>query len=310
MVGLLAVFFATMLVAFSPQSVFALEVSKIPETEVVGNFMVAPAKIETVVEPGEKQIKYITVLNRFGSDYSFNVEVKDFSPSKDSGGPILGEKYPSSGDFSLKSYIKPEVKSFSLHHGSQARIAINITIPKDTPPGGRYAAVLVSASPRERVPGGTTIVSRIGALLLVKVSGEVKEIGQLINFVFKNGKFLISYRNDGNVHLDPYGVVEVRNQEGVLVETIQIDPWIILPLSTRSRQLVLSGVLPDGIYTAKILLNRGYKDITDIKEVSFRLGPIPITSSVMDSGVDLEPGYYLIGLFIFLCLIFVIMRWS
>ena len=193
-------------------------------------------------------------------------------------------------------------------------MAVTISVPKNVPPGGRYAAILISASPRQKSASATTIISRIGSLLLVKVDGVVEENGQLSNFVFKDGGFWISYKNEGNIHLDPYGVIEIKSaiggpasgwkEAGNLVETVQIDPWIILPGSTRSRPLTLSGELPDGKYVAKIMLNRGYKDIVDSKEFSFRLGPIPISSEIPEADVDFNIWYYIIILAVGLVVLF------
>ena len=292
----------------SPFDALAFEVIKFPETQIKNDFVVSPAKMEIVMKPGERQKQYITVLNRFGEDYNFTVTVEDFSPSKDSGNPVL-EENKVSDTFSFKNYVKPDANSFFLRQGSQARIVIDVALPNNISPGGKYSAVLISASPRQKVDSATTIVSRIGSLLLVKVDGVVEESGQLSNFVFKDRKFWISYKNDGNVHLNSYGIIEIKNEAGVLVETIQIDPWIILPGSTRSRFLLLSGEIPNGKYIAKALINRGYKDIIDSKEISFRLGAIPVISEVKYTDDDLDIGYYVAGLFaILLVFVWVVFR--
>ncbi|MEK7066655.1 MAG: hypothetical protein AAB965_03760, partial [Patescibacteria group bacterium] len=194
-----------------PNNVLAFDVVNLPDTLVKDDFIVSPAKTEIVMSPGDKIVKYITILNRFGVDYNFSVTAEDFSPDKESGNPVLNGGVVLDRFFSLKNYIKPDADSFFLRQGSRATVAITISVPKNAPPGGRYAAVLIGASPRQKTDSQTTIISRIGSLFLVRVNGVAEENGHLTNFIFKDGKFWISYRNDGNIHLNSYGVVEIED---------------------------------------------------------------------------------------------------
>lgn len=195
-----------------------------------------------------------------------------------------------------------------MRHGSQARIGVDIEVPRGVSSAGKYAAVLISASPKTKADSSTVVVSRIGALFLVRLEGDVKEDGELSNFLFKNGQFWISYGNNGDVHLNPYGVIEIKNEAGATLEKIQIDPWIVLPHSTRSRALLLQGSLSAGLYKATVALNRGYKDIIDEKEIDFRVGPVPITDVKESAGVDASLAYYAAGLIILIVLVFVMIK--
>jgi len=280
---------------FSSSNALAFEVINLPETPVKDDFVVSPARAEIVMKPGESITKYVTVLNRFGSDYNFTITVEDFSPDAESGNPILNENSPGISDFSLKKYVKPDADKFFLRQGSRATIAVDIAVPKSTSAGGRYAVILIGASPKTADDTPTTILARIGSLLLVKVEGSVVEDGQLSSFVFKDRRFLISYKNDGNIHLDPYGVIDIKGVSGGLNEAVQIDPWVILPGSTRSRFLDLSGELPDGEYIAKIMLNRGYGDIIDSKEIRFRLGAVPVADIPGEENPPSNTWYYVVG---------------
>ena len=115
------------------------------------------------------------------------------------------------------------------------------------------------------------------------MSGDAKESGGLEDFriagpkkyVYEKGQFTfeILFRNDGNVHLLPYGVIEVRNVFGSVVAKLPIDPYFALPDATRFRSLSFDGGLLFGRYSAVVFLNRGYDDIVDERSLSVWVFP-------------------------------------
>lgn len=267
---------------FPSFSLLAFRIETI-ETEVRGDFILSPGKTEIWLDPGEKVVKEITVTNRSGKELKFKIEVEDFTGSFDLEKPIvlLGEKR---GPYSLKDYIKPEISEFSLAHGQRITIPIEISIPKDAEPGGKYGAVIVASFPSEdktKEGIGVTIVSRLANLFFVRVKGEVKEEGFLKNFLTDKKfyssfpiKFQLIFENKGNVHLVPYGVIEIFNLLGKKVGEIEVKPWFAMPNSLRSREVELSKeTFLFGWYKAVASINRGYQNLVDQKSVSFFVFP-------------------------------------
>src|SRR6185437_15444373 len=69
--------------------------------------------------------------------------------------------------------------------------------------------------------------------------------------------FNLALKNDGNVHLLPYGNVVVRNIFGQKVKTMPIPLGILLPGTTRQYQVTWNHGLLFGIYKASASITVG-----------------------------------------------------
>ncbi len=237
----------------------------------------SPAKVELSLKAGSEVTQYLNITNRIGQEAKFNLSVEDFSQSADfEGGVTLGKSVDGLNS-SLGRYISLDSSSFVLPNGGQARVPVKINLPKDVGPGGLYAAVLVSATPSKNEPGAAKIITRLGSLFFVKILGPTKESGLLKDLYFypnKNpleNKVEITFENDGDIYLNPYGIINIYDfYSGRLVRSIEIDPWFVLPRSSRAR-IVTLGHFRSGKYTAHLLLNRGYQDIVDENYLNFKI---------------------------------------
>ena len=139
-----------------------------------------------------------------------------------------------------------------------------------------YGAVLVSPlNLKDETDKPVVIGSRIGSLFFVKVNGEMKEVGVLESFKLDDGSFIIDFRNSGNIHLNPYGVIKVYDIFGRQIDQMEIDPYYALPGALRNRKIDWQDFvdLAVGRYKAELSLNRGYKDIIDQAEIVFWINP-------------------------------------
>jgi hypothetical protein len=275
-----------MLFALTVPVIASAEIKKefIGSDRVYGDFVVGPGKNEVTVEPGTSKTIFMTVTNRMGTERKFNFSVEDFTGSQDPAQPIvlLGSE---KGPYSLRDYIQLESTSFVLKHDERAVVPVTITVPVDAEPGGRYGSVLVSTASlpsEEKTPGLAPIISRVGSLVFVTVPGEAVQDGKLEEFTTKDGSFFVSgpidfttlYRNDGNIYLNPYGVVTITNTFGQNVGEIEVKPWFALPNSLRSRDFSWDKKVMFGRYTATMSLNRGYDNIVDTQKVVFYVFPL------------------------------------
>lgn len=259
---------------FVSSPALALEI-KDAAVEIRGDFVLEPAKEEILLKPGEKTTRTLSIVNRTDSDQIFSVDVEDFVGSQDPKQVVvlLGtDKSP----YSLKDFIKPEVKTFKLGSKQRANLSVVISVPQDAEPGGRYASVLVSTSSGSDNPtpgeNKANTVSRVGALYFVRVAGPVKEEGKLSDFrlsgpakqFYEKGpfNFEILFQNSGNIYLTPGGSVEIKNMLGQVVSNLEIAPFFSLPSSLRSAQVTWDSPLAFGRYTATVSLARGYREST------------------------------------------------
>lgn len=268
--------------------VSAYVIQDLPNTEVKNDFVLGPGKEELFLNPGDTADREIRVTNRLGRDVDIKIEIEDFRGSRDPAETVvlLGDKR---GPYSLKDYIKPELTSFRLSHGQQMILPVTIAIPQDAEPGGLYGSVLVSAQPPQggSAGGGTKVITRLGTLFFIRVSGDVKEEGLLKKFqtkldkrFFENGPvaFEILFENNGSVHLTPYGTIEFTNLLGKQVGGLEVQPWFVLPDSLRARDISWERGLLFGKYTARLKINRGYGNIVDEMAVTFWVFPWKLLS--------------------------------
>lgn len=270
-------------------SVFAYQIDKLTGVPDQGDFVLGPGKSEFWLNPGESASKTLQITNRLGRTMVFRVEIEDFTGSEtgERNVVLLGSEQ---GPYSLRDYIEPEIKEFSLEHGEKMNLPVKIEIPQNAEPGGLYGAAIITTSPMrpdgtnaaDEAEGQIQLVSRVASLFFVRVKGEAQENGRLEKFsALNNKKFYqgtpiklnISYRNTGNVHLVPYGIIEVKNILGRKIEEIEIEPYFVMPNALRTYTAEWNRSSGIGYYTAHLYLNRGYQNIIDEARVSFWILP-------------------------------------
>ncbi len=290
------ILFVLGLLVFLPNNrVFAANIEQLDKTPIAGDYVIGPGKNEISLNPGENVIKFLTVTNRYGKEMEFKIEIEDFSASNNAQEPLvlLGQE---KGPYSLKDFLHPEVSVFKLQHGDRISIPITINIPQDSQPGGLYGSIIVSAKPVIKTDflnnsssnGNVTIVSRLASLYFVRVNGPVKEEGNLSGFSTDKSYYSqpeivykTLYLNTGNIYLNPYGLLKIKNIIGTTVDEIKIDPYFVMPGSVRQKEFFTKRPVMFGRYKATLQLNRGYENIVDERSVYFWVLPWKLISLVV-----------------------------
>jgi hypothetical protein len=305
--GLLTMIFSL----FFGFSVNAFTVQQL-DLEVDNDFVVGPGKTELRMNPGETSVRTMTVTNRQGMERQFTIQIEDFtSPESEADGVIklLGEE---KGPYSLRDYLNPDIRSFVLQHGDRATIQVEISIPEDATPGNLFGAVIVTDAPTDpleikregEVSGGVIVRSRIASLFFVRVNGEVDEQGLMESF--KTDKkiyvkppitFTYDYKNNGTVYNNPYGVIEIKNLYGRVVENISISPYFVMPGVNRVMNKVWDREFALGRYTATLKMNLGYNNVIEEKTIVFWVLPLKTVALLI------------VGLFVFLVILRIIKKW-
>jgi len=266
----------------SPTTIHAYTITNV-NPEIRGDFVLEPAKIELTANPGHSSVTEMRITNRTNEALTYFVSVEDTKGSDDPTSPIvlMGSER---GPYSLKDYLKSEVDTFTLKSGEQISLPVTISIPADAEAGGLYGSVLFeSRSAGDTLTTGSRTVSRLGALLFVRVPGDVLEDGALEDFRIGGGSsvffvqtpidFEFLFRNKGNIHVNPYGMITVRNILGMTVGEAEVTPYFAMPESLRYRKVTWEHGALFGMYRATLELNRGYGDIVENRELTFLVIP-------------------------------------
>lgn len=279
------------LITFSALGWILLPTTVFGQYENIKNaFIISPTKQEIKLSGGESVIRNIYVTNKFNYDADFVVTVEDVSGSNLENEVI---KYYGKGlgPYSIRNYIIVENDHIRIPAGQTKVIPVLISLPAKIKPGGLYGGIFVSLA-KEKKDNLPNVSSRAGSLIFLKIKGDVEERGLVKNFGLSAGKkiiwnnkpvdFQVSFENTGNIYLNPYGVIEVKNLTGKVIDRLPIDPWFVFPDSVRTR-LITSDRLPlFGYFTATLTLNHGYTvSKASVLEYNFLIIPLPIIIGIL-----------------------------
>ncbi len=258
------------------------------------DFVVEPGKTEIFLNPGETVTKTLSVTNRTNRPMDFKISTENFvgSNSPESAVVLLAAGTPT--PYPLSEYIVPELDHFTLQFGEKMTMQVTIQTPSDIEPGGHYGAIIVSNESAGQVEGGgsevksgTQLTSRIGSLILMRINGAVKESGNLTSFDVSGPNklfyqkiptsFEIAFKNDGSVHLVPYGTITIKNIFGSELAQLPVDAYFALPDATRYQTISWPGKkISFGLYSAELELYKGYGNQFDKEKIRFTVLPLII----------------------------------
>ncbi|MFA7285706.1 MAG: hypothetical protein WC011_02570 [Candidatus Paceibacterota bacterium] len=199
---------------------------------------ISPPRLELSGDPGDLIKENLTLTNEKNVTQKFFLSFENFEAQGESGTPSFVE--PKSG---LGTWMSAE-PSVSLLPGESKIIPFTIKIPENAEAGGHFASVFWGTSPSGSGGGQVSIGAKVGTLILLSVSGDIKEEAGLLSFNTLNNKFFYKtlpvsfeyrFKNDGNDRIKPVGNALIRNT--LFIPTEKIDANIslgnVLPGSTR-----------------------------------------------------------------------------
>lgn len=198
---------------------------------------ISPAKIILSADPGERVETQMRVRNDTDRITTFYPAFESYS-TKGGEEPVFSKQ-----DYGLPTWIKTDPSELTLGYKETGVVSVIIDVPKDAEPGGHYATLFWSPAPPEGKGTGVGIVTRVGALVLLDLSGDVVVSGELSNFkankTFFNRlpvSFTYSLENKGTVHLGPEGKIVIKNILGKTSAILDANPAKshVLPGDTRT----------------------------------------------------------------------------
>ena len=254
---------------------------------------ISPAKVELNAATGNTYSIKLTVTNVTSSELIYSSEISDFKASGENGSPkiMIDKTMPASA--SVRSWIS-SVPEFTLDAHESKTIYAEITIPNNAEPGGHYGVLSFSGATPEMSGTGVGLSASTGVIMLIKVDGDITEkaslssfySGKLDNqsFFFETGPipFIVRIKNEGNIHIQPVGTIEIRDMFGSTVASVPVNSSKanVLPDSIRrfggtgsdSISMPNKGFMI-GLYTAQLTLGYGSTGQAVTSSISFWVIP-------------------------------------
>jgi hypothetical protein len=201
----------------------------------VQGLAVTPFLIETDVEAGVAQRHSVTIANTTDQPLPIDVSINDFIPDESGQAKFLATDATSNPAYSLSSWIDiVQQPSFTIPPREQTVLIFSITAPQEAVPGTHYGGLLFSTHPQAQTLAGAEVTQKVGVIIIARF-GHGRESGNITQMLPEQGsdsfKFLLSFYNDGNVHLKPKGDINITDIFGNQVGSVPVNPdaQIVLP---------------------------------------------------------------------------------
>jgi len=208
---------------------------------------IAPPVLTLTSDPGKTIKAQIDLRDITTGNLIVANQVNDFVAAGEDGTPkLLLDSQNENDPYSLKGWIQPIPQLTMLPHQIKT-LPVTIVVPANASPGGHYGVIRFTASAPELRGTGVSLATSLGALVLIKVNGAIKEqlsieqyavmqhdkIGSL--FQSTPLQFLVRLKNEGNVHEQPVDRILVKDMFGKDVASVNVNlpPRNILPASIR-----------------------------------------------------------------------------
>lgn len=243
---------------------------------------VSPPSQEATVDPGKTITIKAMIRNRSNSTLPIQARVEDFTAKGDQGQVELNSNSP----YSIASWTKLTPNTFQLAPGESKEVTATIKAPKDAA-GGRFGSFVFSVKPDDVQGGAAAVAQEIASLFLVRVNGPVDEklnIQSMSAPVFSEFgpiQFDLNFKNNGNVHVKTFGLINVTDMFGNKVADIVVPGTNVFPQADRIVHAQLNKQFLIGKYKAMAIMYYGSSNQSMTSTTSFYVFPVRIAVIVL-----------------------------
>lgn len=204
---------------------------------------IAPALSEITLEKSDElKSVALTIANHTNTPVHFQISGLDFKQSDGGKLSFIGKE---SGVFSysLASFLSLETDQLTVAPGEKKSFNVTIKNRQDLSPGGHYGAIIFKVINPLGADEGTVVSPSLSSLILLHKKGGERFNLSLTDMDFPKSlfafgfpeKILLTFRNEGNIHLVPYGTIEIKDIFGRLTHkgAINISSLRIFPETQR-----------------------------------------------------------------------------
>lgn len=252
---------------------------------------VEPALVEVVLEePGEEKKVELTYLNSSDQPLGLEIFPIDFKQQDKTGLVEFLGREAGSYSYSLSSFLSFESARIDLEAGEKRKFLVSVKNRPDLSPGGHYAAVVARLIDTSEKSSSAKVTPSISALILVRKTGGERFNLSLIEVGWPKNPVVFGYprvitllfQNEGNVHLVPYGRLEIFDLFGrqLYKGVINTSSLRVFPSSRRYIKIEAGAVKPSLPFSINSLTVRGEDSLSKtnflFKDSFIYLNPILI----------------------------------
>lgn len=223
---------------------------------------ISPPTFELSANPGDTLKNSVRVDNVVDKPLEVTVETRNFTALGEEGGIDLSTD---EGAFALASWITVVPATVTIPARESKVFEFTTAIPTNASPGGRFGSIIFKTTLKP-VSGqnGVAVGQEIGALVFLKISGEVTQKASIESFGARSGLnehgpvgFDLRVKNEGNIQIKPTGTITISNFFGQKVASIPLDGQNVLPGAIRKMSGEWKNRWLLGRYTATVSLVYG-----------------------------------------------------
>lgn len=258
---------------------------------------IAPVRSDLTIEKGANRMVNVRVENITASKVTLRAVTNDFVPSTDESGEpriILDEKQSAPGN-SFKTLVGT-IAPVTLNPNESKDVRIILTVPENAPSGGYYGAIRFSPGTGEN-DKNVALTASAGTIFLVRVPGNITEKMSVESFgiskkgslgtLFDSGPLTVEtrFRNFGNVHVQPFGKISIKDMSGKMIQEIEINNaqprGSVLPASIRKFENPIKQEKFFGKYTAEASFGYGSNGELLLAKKTFFVIPFRLIAVVL-----------------------------
>jgi len=210
-----------------------------------------PTSLDRVIQPGGSYNGSFRILNQGQSSYVFHVYAAPYS--------VKGEDYtpdfiPLPGKPDVASWFTFSAKTIHINPGQTVTVNYTVNMPKNTPPGGYYAAAFAETKLPPK-PNSVVLNERVGELFYLQAAGPVAHKGKVLTW--QSGLFqappltsALRLENDGGAHYPAtvnYQVQDIFGHNKYKLKTVKE----VLPQTIRRLTIPWKATPAIGIFKVK-----------------------------------------------------------
>ncbi|MCK4592563.1 hypothetical protein KAT63_03965 [Candidatus Parcubacteria bacterium] len=229
--------------------------------------MISPLTFDLTANPGDVLKNKLRIINMSDNVTPVTINIENFKAVGEIGQVIIAP-VEEEMIYSLKNWMKAEANEFILGPNEQKVVDFMIEVPLNAEPGGKYGSILASIGGENATGGmGTSVVQQVGSLVLLVVSGEVKENLEIKSFStpsfleYGPVPFEIKFENKGSIHVKPRGFISISSWGNKKEIDLELPLNNVMPGAVRKIETNWDTKWLFGKYTATIVGGYGTSNI-------------------------------------------------